>query len=159
LIDIAIDVIPVILTTNLVPFFYAAPDKFFETYIPSPKMPIPRIGIHTVATNPSESGFPTPGTRVPDKQDAWSASNNLTTKTPAEISMNRESARNINDREAEILEEKVRELLGSEGGTVVEAGGQGGIAKMDKHLSEREWREQEAELGQGGKEAPATQSY
>jgi hypothetical protein len=125
---------------------------------------IPRKEIQAAATNPSERGFPTTGTPVPDDGDAWSAPNNPVSKTPAEKNKAWEG-KTLNGRGAGTTGGRGRELLqeagqgeGEGGEGAVGHGGPAGGEEIRKKLSAEEWENQEAQLGQGAKEAPAGMS-
>jgi hypothetical protein len=137
--------------TNLFPF-------------PTGKMSsIPHKEIHAAATNPSEPGFPTTGKPAPDDQDAWSAPNNPATKNPTEEHPEWEG-KTLDGRGAGTTggrsKNEMHSLPKREGsGESVGAGDRsGGTEKVEKHLSRKEWRKQEGQVGQGGQEAPAGQS-
>jgi hypothetical protein len=122
---------------------------------------IPRKDLFPGSSNPPEAGMPELGKTVPEDEDTYSAPNIPVTKTKAEAEA---SKGNVGDQEGTGATNEI-EVKGDQS-KFGEATAQGnptanppkGSEKIERRLSEKEQWEEEAQSGQGGREAPAAVS-
>jgi len=113
---------------------------------------IPPKEIHPGAGSPSEWGLFSHGNSGPRKEDAYRAPNNPVTKNPAEMEPR---------SEWDGIPLKVGETVAPRDGSTRETqAGNVSVndAKDNTQQTQREWENQEAQFGQGGKEVPAAKS-